>query len=170
MRKPASLRAAIAAVFPALARDPDRLRIWIDSGRIAARYGPTPGWEYRYKLSVLLLDWKDSTDPLLLAIVGWLQTEQPDLLQNHERGNEAVKFRADILDDATIDLQFDLELTETVGCTPREGGGFDLINQPEPSPEDPGFLGLDPIVPLSSIWIDGEQLVPAPDLDPPLGD
>ena len=167
MRKPALLRAAIAAAFPDLARDPDRLRVWIDNGSIAARFAVLPSWEYRYQLSVLLLDFAGDPNRLMLAIVDWLRVEQPELLQNHDTGNEAVKYRVDVLDSDCVDILLELELTEAIRCTPRQAGGFDLIVSPEPPVQDPGFLGVEPPVPLSQIFVQGEQVLPPAPLDPP---
>ncbi|WP_198351061.1 phage tail protein [Flavisphingomonas formosensis] len=124
MIKPDSLRAALAAVFPDLVRDPERCKLFIDKGRIAARFPPPgqpPVWEYRYRLNLRVFDYTDHPDRLILPILAWLTVHQPELLLNHASGDQALPFEADIIDDHTIDISIDLELTEAVRAQPRGG-------------------------------------------------
>lgn len=53
MKKPASLRAMLVALMPELARDADRLAMWIEKGRVRSRLG-THGFAWEYQLTVLL--------------------------------------------------------------------------------------------------------------------
>jgi hypothetical protein len=77
---------------------------------------------------------------------------QPELLLNHEKGDQAVTFEVDVLDDNLVDLLFELEVTETVRVIPRDGGGFDATHEAEP--------------PIENL-LDGEALEGAP-ARPPL--
>lgn len=114
MKKPDSLRAAIVARFPDLETDPDKLAVYIDRGRIAARGAPARGFEWRYRLNMLLMDFRGDPDDVMAVIVDWISINQVDLLQNHQNGNEAIAFDADIIDAETIDLSIQLELDEAV--------------------------------------------------------
>jgi len=146
LHKPDSLRAALTAVVPAVARDPDRLKIFIDKGTIATRDGPTLGFEYRYRLIGELLDFQAAApEAVFLAIVLWLREHQPDLVQNPNRAASAISFQAELIDATTVDLVFELELTEAVRVVPREAGGHELVFVPEPSlptfdPDPPGAV------------------------------
>jgi hypothetical protein len=170
MLKPDSLRSALDAVFPDIVRDPDRCKLFVDKGRIAARFpapGTPPCWEWRYRLNLRMFDYTDHPDRLILPILTWLAVNQPELLLNHANGDQALPFEADIIDDKTIDISIDLELVEAVRAVPREGGGWDMIHVAEPSPLDPLLEGAVDGAPLNRIWLAGEQLVPTLPLDPP---
>lgn len=144
MLKPDSLRQTLARGLVDdkgvrfLERDPDRLAIFIDQGRIAARNGASHSFEWRYRLQVILINFpKDMVDAVAVGVMLWLSEHQPELLANHQDGNEAVKFDADVIDADTIDLAFNIELNEAVDAQPRDDGGFDLVHRAEPNPTPP---------------------------------
>jgi len=153
VRKPDSLRAALTAALldadgqQLLKRNPDRLSMFIDQGAIAVRMNPgaagqLQGYEWRYRLQILLQDFPaDKPDEVAIVIVQWLAVHQPDLLLNHARGNDAVKFECDPGDENTVDLQLDLQLTEAVQLVPNAGGGTDIVYPPEPSLIPPAIGG-----------------------------
>lgn len=161
MQKPDSLRAAIVAMLPYLARDPDRLVMWIDRGSIAARLTGTLGFRYSYRLNVVIENLTVSPSVAMLAVIKWLTENEPALLTPNK---DAVAFEADILDNGTIDLQLLLDLTEQVLVTAKDDGGYDIAHPPEPFPllpDDLGAGGLIPIPTLSSLWtVDGEKILP----------
>lgn len=164
MLKPDRLRAALVDAVPEYGRDPDRLAIYVDQGRIATRFNPRSyGFEYRYRLRATLLDFTGHPDVVMLAIVRWLSVEQIDLLQNHGTGNEAIGFEADILGGGAIDLDITLNLTEAVTLRPREDGGHDIVHAEEPPlamPDDLALAGLEDGPPLTALWLGGEPLFP----------
>lgn len=133
MQKPDSLRAYVTAALPDLARDPDRLQIFIDKGRIRSTGAKGLAFEYAYSLNLVLLDFAGDVDLVMLTILAWLRVHQAELLQNYQTNPNAIPFEADILDGDKIDLSLQLELTERVITTPREGGGYDMVHPPEPS-------------------------------------
>ncbi len=173
MLKPDSLRAALAASIVdddgvrVLERDPEKLAVFIDKGRIAARPRRANGglgYEWRYTLNVVLTDFQGSPDAVAVAVVLWLAVHQPEALADHQAGNSAVKFEADIIDAKTIDLALELELNEAVDVTPRAGGGFDLVHRPEPE-LCPPFDDVPETTPLQQLYV-GDRLIidtpPAP--------
>ena len=160
MIKPNALRAALCAAIPVLAANPDMLRMWVDKGRIVARAAATNrAFEYRYTLNVVIENWQGEECTVFLAVNEWLTTQQPDLLT--QSGEGGYNFEADIIDDKTVDISIDLPLTEAVRVQPRVGGGFDLAFAAE---EAPMFAALgatsEPPVALTSIWWQGERLIP----------
>ena len=164
MNKPNALRAALCAAIPVLAANPDMLRMWVDKGRIVARAAAANrAFEYRYTLNVVIENWQGEECALFLAVNEWLTTQQPDLLT--QSGEGGYNFEADIIDDKTMDISIDLQLTEAVRVLARPGGGFELTFVDE---ETPMFAELgaisEPPVPLTAIWWQGERLVPAPPL------
>lgn len=162
MLKPDSLRAALTAAMlapdgvPLLARDPDLLRIYIDRGRLVSHLGASRGYEWRYRMTGTLIGFTLSPDALALPLLEWLRGHQPDLLLNHDRAREAVPFEIDVIDADTVDIEFTLELTETVRVTPRDGGGFDIVHVPEPE-IDPLYDPQPP--PLREAWLGGSRVL-----------
>ena len=161
MLKPDLLRKALTDLLPEYREaSADRLIMFIDKGNIATLYNPPRfSYEYRYQLRVVLLEYAQHPDVVMLAVVRWLNTYQPDLLMNHDRAKEAIGFVAEILDNGSLDLQLTLQLTESVRFVAREDGGADMIHLEEPVPNP--MLGDVPDGKLlTGIWLNGEQLVP----------
>jgi hypothetical protein len=171
MLKPASLRSAlVAAIVGAdgariFDRDPGNLLIWSDKGRIAGRLGQARGLEYRYRLNILVKDYAGDEDALAIVLTEWVRSNQPDLLLNHDAGNQAIPFEVEVLDINLVDLLFTMELTETVRLVPRDGGGFDAVHEQEPPIDD---LVMGEILedaparpPLSQVYAGGELIIDA---------
>lgn len=160
MKKPDSLRAALAAVDPELAVDPAQLIMWIPQGAIASPMTPSFSFSYSYQLNIFLPGYARHQAPLMIAILQWLRVQQPDLLQP---GKDAIAFEADFLDNATVDLELRLQLTEEVRAVKRPDGGFNMEFLPEPDPlfaDDLGIAGIEPVPDLASLWFGGERLLP----------
>lgn len=154
MRKPASLRAALVTALPYLAQDPDKLRVWIEGGTIAARGTAAQAFEYRYKLNLLFLDFARDLNAAVFPVMLWLRNEQPQLLLDPNSFDKAVEFTVDILSDDLADLHLVLPLTEAVGAKPRPSGGWVLTHFAEPI-----VPGTEPLAPvdLASVWLEGEE-------------
>jgi hypothetical protein len=161
MKKPASLRAAIAATVPDLKENPERLIMWIDQGAVASPMTASLNFAYRYRLNILILGYAGKQPPIAIAILYWLRVNQPNLLQP---ATNAFSFEADFNDNSSVDLQIELQLTEQVVGVPDDEGRltFDFIAEKDPLfDDDLPYGGLDEAPPLSEIWFDGRRLVPA---------
>ena len=159
MNKPDSLRAALTTVMPELARDPDRLRIWVDKGRIRCPMTTSRDFSYEYTLSLLLVDFTGHPALVFLTINDWLRINQPDLAQVSRDSGYA--FETEVIDAETIDLLIDLELTERAELVPRAGGGWLIEHPAEPDPLFADELALsDPPAPLTQVWLGDVQIVP----------
>lgn len=158
MIKLESLRAAIEAVAPVLARNPDQLKMWVEKGKIVCRNGSSLAFEYRYTASVVILNWTGHPDVLMLAINRWALTQQPDLLAAGRA--ESYSFDADVIDSQTIDLAFEIPLTEPVAVMDNGDGTFELMHLAEPVPMFADAQIDPPPPPLTSIWYQGQQLIP----------
>lgn len=130
MRKPDSLRAAIEAAVPDLARNPGQLKIWLDKGSVqACGRGVPVALAYRYKLSLLVLDFAASEPhTLFAAIVTWLEREQPDALLRPLDPQSGITFEIDVLDDGKVDVLVTMQLDEAAI------GGADGTIAPRPEP------------------------------------
>jgi hypothetical protein len=160
MLKPDSLRAALTAAVPEIARDPDRLKLFIEKGDIATRFTDALGFEWRYRLTVELLDFTGHPDGVMLATLVWLREHQPELLQAPPAADQAIAFACDLIDQTTVDLRLELPLTESVAVVARPGGGHDCIHLPPPAlptfePDPPGVV-------LEELWLGDRLLLQKP--------
>jgi hypothetical protein len=150
MNKPASLRAAIEAALPYLVKDPDRLVMFIEGGHIAAGLGG-PGFEWRYTLTIGLLDFNQHPDSIMIPLLQWLRANEPALLQNQDKAKEAIAFDAEILNHNSYDLKLQVKLTERVKVTIT---GNDCTAEHLPEPQ----WGDYPRVERVQIYQDGELI------------
>lgn len=116
MNKPANLRAAIEAALPYLISEPDRLVMFIEGGQIAAGLG-RPSFEYRYTLTIGLLDFNQHPDTVMIPLLQWIRVNEPSLLQNPDKAKAAITFDAEILNHDSYDLKLQLKLSERVSVT-----------------------------------------------------
>ena len=134
MYKPESLRTFLTTANPELARDPDRLVVFIDEGHLRATYTQGLSFEYTYVLNLMFTDYAGHPDAIMIPLLIWLHTHQPELLADFDKHGKIV-FEADLLANDKVDLSIKIPLTERVGVKPRVGGGYDVIHYPEPQLE-----------------------------------
>jgi len=141
MRKPSSLRAALEAALPSLASDPDKLLVYANKGRLVCTGVPGASFEYRYELELILTDCALDPDTIMVPVLTWLATEQPDALANYDASEKGIEFEADILSNDTWDLSLKLPITEAVVATLQADGSTAITNPLEP-PFDPEWQGV----------------------------
>lgn len=132
MNKPNSLRDHLLAAVPELHKNPDRLLVFIDNGSIRSTAAPGLSFEYSYTLNVILTDYAGHPDAVVIPLLAWLRTNQPELLTNLEKGKTAIGFEADVLDNSKVDLSFKLALTERVIVKPQPNGSLQVSHPDEP--------------------------------------
>lgn len=134
MYKPASLRQHLAAQVPALQRDPDQLSILVRSGHIVSAGESSLGFEYQYTLQLVVLDYGAHADALMVPMLVWLRTHQPEYFENPDLRDKGFRFDAEFNGSTTIDLLIELDLTERVQVTPKENeaGAFTIEHLGEP--------------------------------------
>lgn len=136
MNKPASLRAALAAALPDLARDPERLLVFIDAGSVRSTFAGGLSWEYAYTLNIILTDYAGHPDAVIVPVLQWVSVNQSELLDNVTERPHGITFEADILDAGKVDMSLKIKLTERVIA--RENAGvITLVHADEPQPEGP---------------------------------
>lgn len=132
MRKPANLRAAIEAALPDLKGNPDRLLVFIDEGTLRCTAAASLSFEYGYTLKVIVTDYAQHADTIIVPLLAWIATNQPELLANPDRQRDGIRFEADLLDKGKMDLALSIQLTERVVVRLVEGGGYTAEHVPEP--------------------------------------
>ena len=110
MLKPSSLRRALSDAVPVLKNNPDMLHIFIDSGAVASTLALSLSFENQYTLNLVITDFTDDIDWLLVPINAWLREHQPDIT-NDPKG---FTYLADINDNGSCDISISLKLTERV--------------------------------------------------------
>jgi len=137
MKKPEPLRRFLESTIANVKRHPDRLHVRIDSGAIATKQGLSLSFEWRYKLILLFTDFIEPPDTIVVPLLVWLSTNQPDLIADPDRRLKALSFVAEPVDNKAIDIEFTLELTERV-IVKAVDGGFECTHADEPPLPDVG--------------------------------
>lgn len=142
MYKPDSLRQALTRAVPEFERNPHRLHVFIDRGRLIATAAHNLTFEYAYSLNLVIKDFGGNPDDLMLPIVIWIARHQPQLLAKSVRGGECFTFEVDPLNNKAVDISITLPLSEKV--TVEIGAdGTPSTNHPIEPIYDPPFAGVD---------------------------
>jgi len=132
MNKPESLRAHLVAAVPELKRNPDRLLTFVDNGSMRSTAAPGLSFEYSYTLNIILTDFAGHPDAIAIPLFAWVLVNQRELMENQEKGRDAIKFEADILDNSKVDLSITLPLTERVIVKRMDDGTLQVDHPQEP--------------------------------------
>jgi len=136
MLKPNQLRRALTDSVPLLQRNPDSLNMFIDAGRLASTLASSLSFEYQYQLNLVITDYGDDIDLVMVPVLAWLRENQPDIMATEEKRRTGFAFKADIISDTLCDISIDLQLTERV-LVKQEGGALHVTHLNEnPAPVD----------------------------------
>jgi len=136
VNKPNQIRDLLINALPFLGRNPDRLQVYIDQGNLAATtVKENLSFEYQYKCIVLVTDYADHSDTIMVPLLAWLYRNQHELLANPDKRKTGIQFRAELLNNNTADIEITLELTERVKVTQTdEGMKVEHLPEPEINP------------------------------------
>ncbi|KFK93369.1 MULTISPECIES: phage tail protein [unclassified Serratia (in: enterobacteria)] len=148
MLKPKSLRHALNNAVPVLRDNPEMLRIFIDSGSIAATLAASLSFENRYTLNIMVTDFQGDIDLLLVPIEAWLRENQPDIMTTDEGKKHGFTYIADINNDESHDISISLKLTERT-LVKEVDRALHVSHAPEPPPPVP-------VVRPMQLYINGE--------------
>lgn len=136
MLKPDSLRKALCNAVPELRKNPEMLRLFIDSGSIGATLAASLSFEKRYTLNVVVTDYTGDIDVLLVPVMAWLREYQPDIMTTDEGRKKGFTWIADINNDSSIDISISLLLTERT-LVREVDSALHVTTLPEPPPPEP---------------------------------
>ncbi|WP_323842957.1 phage tail protein [Moraxella sp. Pampa] len=128
MKKPNQLRSHLLQSLPVLAKNPDRLLIFVDEGRMVSTMANGLSFEYQYQLNIIITDFAEDMAAVSVALYAWLREHQSELMTNLNKAKDGIKFVADILDNRKVDLSITLPLTERVIV--KETDGKAVISYP----------------------------------------
>jgi len=114
MLKPQQLRQALTDSVPELQRNPDALNVFIDSGRIVSTLASSLSFEYQYRLNMVITDYAGNIDLLIVPLLAWLRTNEPDIMASEEKRRTGFTFQADVISDTASDISIELQLSERV--------------------------------------------------------
>lgn len=136
MEKPKQLRRALTDSVPLLQRNPDGLNMFIDGGRIVSTLASSLSFEYQYQLNLVITDYSDNIDLVMVPLLAWLRENQPDIMATEEKRRTGFTFKVDVLSDTHCDISIDLQLTERV-IVKQEGGALHVTHAGEsPLPDN----------------------------------
>ncbi len=138
MLKPNEIRELITRSIPFFKKNPEQLIIYLNEGSISARGTNGLSYQYNYRLNVLITDFSGHIDTVILPILIYLRTNQPELFENYQKNSSLIQFEVDILNDHLVDLSLQIDLTERVLVDESNKGKLRATHLPEPEhPELP---------------------------------
>ncbi|HCV64568.1 MAG TPA: phage tail protein [Serratia sp.] len=148
MLKPEQLRTALANALPDLQTHPDKLHISLDNGRVVSTLGPSLSFEYQYQLNLTLSDQVNEEDLVMVTVLAWLRSHQPDILANAEKRKNGFTFKRDISAAGQLGLQ--LQLTERIQVEQRDGALHITPLTEPPLPEN--------VIRFTQVYLHGELI------------
>ena len=130
--KPKQLRQALTNSLPQLQNNPDNLHLFIDHGRIVSTLAPSLSFEYQYQLNVVITDYPEDADLIMVPVLAWLRENQPDIMATEHKRQTGFTFKVDVLSDTLSDISIDLQLTERV-IVKEDNGVLHVDHVPEPT-------------------------------------
>ncbi|MFB6326624.1 phage tail protein [Pantoea deleyi] len=130
MLKPKQLRRALTDSVPLLQRNPDGLSMFIDGGRFVSTLASSLSFEYQYQLNLVITDYGDDIDLVMVPLLAWLRENQPDIMATEEKRRTGFTFKVDVLSDTLCDISIDLQLTERV-IVKQEGSALHVTHAGE---------------------------------------
>lgn len=121
--------------------NPDKLQVFIDSGKIVSTGANSLSFEYDYTLTVIVQDFNGHADLIVLPLLVYLRTNQPELFENYNKSKELIQFDVEFLDQSSIDLMLKINLTERVLV--RDDGAGKLRAEHVAEPEHPELPNQD---------------------------
>lgn len=112
MLKPKLLRQALTDSLQLLQTNPERLKMFVDGGRIVSTLAPSLSFENQYTLTLFIEDFPSDVDYLFVPIQAWLREHQPDIMATEEKRRTGFIYKVDVISDVLSDIRIDLQLTE----------------------------------------------------------
>lgn len=139
MKKPNQLRKILEQSLPDFISNPDRLQLYTDGGQIIATGSHSFSFEYRYTLNVIVTDYVGDIAALVVPMIAYLRTNQPEIFENPQLRENAFKFQVDYNNNDTADISFEIQLTERV-VSKKDGDSVQLNYAKEPILDDPHLI------------------------------
>ena len=136
MKKPNQLRKILEQSHVDFVKNPDRLQLYVDGGQIVATGSASLSFEYRYTLNLIVTDYAGDITALIVPMMAYLRTNQPEILENPDLREKAFKFQVDYNNHNTADISFEIQLTERV-VAKKDGDNVQIHYAKEPVWDEP---------------------------------
>lgn len=136
MKKPNQLRKILEQSHPDFVKNPDHLQLYVDGGQIVTTGAASFSFEYRYTLNVVVTDYAGDIATLIVPMMAYLRTNQPEIFENPQIRENAFKFQVDYNNNNTADISFEIQLTERV-VSKKDGNNVQIHYAKEPVWDNP---------------------------------
>lgn len=136
MLKPQQLRQTLTDSVPKLQLTPDALNFFIDCGRIVSTLASSLSFEYQYRLYMVITDYTGNIDLLIVPLLAWQRTNEPDIMATEEKRRTGFTFQADVISDTASDISIELQLSERVIVKQADDGLHVTYVGENPLPEN----------------------------------
>lgn len=110
--------------------------MFINSGRIVSTLDSSLSFAYQYRLNIIITDYAGNIDLMIVPLLSWLRTNEPDIMATEEKRRTGFTFQADVISDTASDISIELQLSERV-IVKRADDGLHVTHVGEnPMPED----------------------------------
>lgn len=99
----------------------EALHTFIESGHIESTASTSMSFVYHYKMQVIATDYAGDSDAVILSVLIWLRTHQPELFSSPELMADGFKFEVDVVNHESYDLGITLKLSERVSVKTVDG-------------------------------------------------
>lgn len=140
MKKPNQLRKILEQSHADFVKNPDRLQLYVDGGQVIATGAPSFSFEYRYTLNVIATDYAGDIAALIVPMIAYLRTNQPEIFETPQMRENAFKFQLDYNNNNTADVSFEIQLTERV-VAKQVGENVQMTYATEPTAQEWDTLG-----------------------------
>lgn len=135
MKKPQLLRQTLLKNNQFLIEHPDRLHTFIDAGKIISTTAKSFSFEYKYTLNIVITDYSDPIDSIMVPLVAWLYFYQQEAWGNGELREDALTYEVDHHNNNAFDISINIKLTERI--ITREGkSGLEIKHCDDLIPEE----------------------------------
>lgn len=159
MKKAEALRAHLVQHVPYLRKEPQNLLVFIERGGVGCRLGGGLSFDYRYDISLTVLDFSAHADTLIVPLLAWIAVNEPSLMQAPGTLEQVVKFEAEILDNDLADISLTIPVSERVIVAPN-GTGYLATHVGEPPLDDLGGTNPWQIFLNNVLVVPGEDILP----------
>ncbi|MDF7786535.1 phage tail protein [Pantoea sp. BS_4] len=132
MLKATQLRQVLINSVPLLQQNPDNLTIDIQSGSLVSTLASSLSFEYHFQLAVVITQYADDIDLIMVPVLAWLRENQPDIMVSEEKRRTGFTFTLDATGEGKHTVTVTLQLTERVWVEQQEGG-LHITHLPEPA-------------------------------------
>ncbi|WP_269769812.1 phage tail protein [Aeromonas salmonicida] len=79
---------------PLLRQNPDHMMIFVDKGKLVATGAASLSFEYQYELTIIVADFAQHANTIMVPLLAWVRQYQPELMMNSEKREKRHEVRS----------------------------------------------------------------------------